>query len=353
MTLNWPMVARAGHRLLTRNPQSIFDLADRIEEIAPAETTYVSPAFYPDGALDKVIGLSPWRTWPFEMGLINGGANDNVATRAFTVNDATISGPFVYKGAAKYFPGYGRARLWDRSITKTIDIPEATLVSCFAGSGFFGPFLRDSLPQELLPGDEAKKIVIQAKTYGHGAGYRDLFDLPAPPLVQRARIGRLTFYEDFGQNENKRARYRVLYDRLRANLDKQDHGPPVGVYLKRGATGEARILTNEDALETYLAGLGFDIVEPARLDAKQIARRTLDAPIVISVEGSHISHVSYSMSETGSLLVLQPPDRFAMAYKEFADRVGIRFGFVVGTQSEGGFTVDVDELQRLMDRMTG
>ena len=352
MTLNWPMVVRAGHRLIARKSQLIFDLADRIEEISPAETSFASPAFYPDGALDKVTGLSPWRTWPFEMGLIDGGSNDNVATRAFTVNDATISGPFVYKGAAKYFPGYGPAKLWDRSITKTIDIPEATLVSCFGGSRFFGPFLKDSLPQELLPGDETKKIVIQTKSYGHEAGYRDLFDLPAPPLVQRARIGRLTFYEDFGQNKNKRARYRVLYDRLRANLDKQDHRPPVGVYLKRGATGEARVLTNEDALETYLAGLGFDIVEPALLEAKEIARRTLDAPIVISVEGSHISHVCYSMSETGSLLVLQPPDRFALAFKEFTDRVGIRFGFVVGTQAEGGFAVDIDELQRLMDRLT-
>lgn len=352
MTLNWPMVVRAGHRLIARKHHHVFDMAHQIDEIAPAVTTHIPPAFYPEGALERVTGLSPWRTWPFEMGLINGGPNENAATRAFTVNDATISGPFVYKGAAKYFPGYGKAKLWDRTGARTIDMPEATLVSCFAGSGFFGPFLTDSLPQELLPGDEAHKIVVQTKSYGHEAGYRDLFDLPAPPLVQRARIGRLTLYEDYGQNALRRARYRILRDRLRANLGQNDRRPPAGVYLKRGATGEARILTNESTLETYLAGLGFDIVEPARLEAEEIARRTLDAPIVISVEGSHISHVFYSMSETGSLLVLQPPDRFAMAYKEFTDRVGMRFGFVVGKQTEGGFAVDVEELQRLMDRLT-
>ena len=71
--------------------------------------------------------------------------------------------------------------------------------------------------------------------------------------------------------------------------------------------------------------------------------------MVISVEGSHISHVVYSMSRDGLLTVLQPPDRFAMAFKEFTDCIGLRFGFVVGDPTEGGFSVDLDTLRRFLD----
>lgn len=352
MSLNWPMLVRAGHRLITRKHRHIFEMAHRVDEISPAETTQIPAAIYPEGALEKVTGLSPWRTWDRELELINGGPDDHAATRAFTILDAVISGPYLYKGAAKHFAGYGTARLWDSSAGRSIALPEATLVSCISGSAFFGPFLKDSLPQELLAGEDAPKIALKTKDYGHEPGYRQLFGLPAPPLVQRARVARLTFFEDFGQTASRAARYRMLHDRLRANLDRKGHPVPAGVYLKRGATGETRILTNEHALEQHLAALGFDIVEPAVLDADEIARRTLDAPIVISVEGSHMAHVVYSMRANGTLLVLQPPDRFAMAFKEFTDRFDMGFAFVVGTQTEDGFAVDIDELQRLLDQLT-
>lgn len=350
MTINWPMLLRAAHQLTARNPGPLSDLAHETIEVAPEETAPTQPAIYPDGAMDKITGLSPWRSWPDENELITGAPRHHVATKAFVVDDVIISGPFVYKGAARYDPGYGEARLWQPSV-ETRKFDEAVLVSSYAGSRFFGPFLKDSLPQELLPDDGAQKIAMRTRPYDHEAGYRALFDLPAPPLVERARVRRLTYYQDFGQNAGKAARYQMLHDRLRANAQQGDRRSPVGVYLKRGQTGETRILANESALERCLADIGFDIIEPAHLEADEIARRTLDAPIVVSVEGSHISHVSYSMAPTGTLLVLQPPDRFAMAFKEFTDCVGIRFAFVVCDPAKDGFEVDIDGLRRFMDRL--
>jgi hypothetical protein len=38
-----------------------------------------------------------------------------------------------------------------------------------------------------------------------------------------------------------------------------------------------------------------------------------------------------------------------MAYKEYADRMKLPFGFIVGTPSSIGFTVDIDELRRTID----
>ncbi len=349
MRVNWPMLMRLGHRLTVKNPCHLRDLACETTTLSPEETTHVAPALYPKNAMDKVTGLSPWRHWSVETPLIEGGKATHAATKAHTVENVHISGPFVYKGASKYDAGYGDERLLQRKVGATQSIDRAVLVSCFGGSRFFGPFLKDSLTQELLPDDSASMIAMRTKTYDHEPGYRALFELPAPRTIERGHIRKLTFFDDFGQNAGKEVRYNTLKSRLRKNVIHDNHRPPVGVYLKRGMTGEARILTNEQAFEDHLQNLGFDIVEPAELPADEIARRTLDAPIAISVEGSHMSHVVYSMAPSGTLLVLQPPHRFAMAFKECTDRIGLRFAFFVGDPADGGFSVDLDEFQRFLD----
>ena len=60
----------------------------------------------------------------------------------------------------------------------------------------------------------------------------------------------------------------------------------------------------------------------------------------------------YSMADNGAFLVIQPPDRFAMPYKEFADRMGMRFGFVVAEPADGGFAADTDEILAMVDRLS-
>lgn len=351
IALNWPLIRRLGYRLLKGKGKAFLDHAESIEVIAQEEITEICPALHPDGALDHITGLSPWRSWDRETDLIRGGPDHHAPTRKIIMRDVWISGPAAYKRETKYCPGFGAERLRTAYPDGPRNLDNATLVSCFAGSLFFGPFLKDSLPQELLPESDARMITMRTKDYGHETGYRALFDLVAPPRVDRARIGRLTFFEDIGQNRHKAGRYDILRQRLRNALRGKEKAPQP-VYLKRGATGEKRLIQNEAALEACLAKNGFDIVEPARLSPAEIAERTLDAPLVISVEGSHISHVAYSMAKDGTLLVIQPPDRFAMAFKEFTDRNGIRFAFVVGRPDGDRFVVDIAELQHFLDRLS-
>ena len=321
-----------------------------MQELAPATRSAAPPAVFPEGALDAILGLSPWRNWEDEQALIHGAPRTHAATRAYLIEDVRLSSGFLYKKSGIADVGRGDRSLWGPGgVTALLD--EAHMVSCYAGSKFFGTFLIDSLPLEMLPPDGSHAIAVPTRAYHHEPGYRALFDLPAPPVVDQARIRRLTFYEDFGQNPGKVARYARLRARLLARLGDTPASPPRGVYLKRGASGERRILANEAALEDRLTRLGFDIVEPERLDADEIARRTLNAPVVVSVEGSHISHVIYTMARDGALIVLQPPDRFAMAYKETTDEIGIRFGFAVGAPAPDGFTVDPDTVDRLIGRM--
>ncbi len=124
-----------------------------------------------------------------------------------------------------------------------------------------------------------------------------------------------------------------------------------GVYLRRGIAGEPRVLVNEPELEVALRAVGFDILDPEQLSAREIAERSLDAAVVVAVEGSHLSHAIFSAADQATFLVIQPPDRFALAYKEFTDRMDMRFALVVADPVEGGFAVALDEVHRLLEQL--
>lgn len=322
--------------------------ASRVWELCPGETVTVPPAIYPDGALERIVAASPWEDAATLEDRIRGGPGTHGASRAYLIEDVDLSGAYLYRGAARSQPGHGRARPWRQGGAR-IGLEAAHLVSAWSGSLFFGPFLRDTLPLGLIPEAGAPAITMVGKTYAHAPGYRALVDLPCPPCPDAARIGRLTVYEDFAQNSFKAARYRTLRDRLRGNVT--DPARPPGVYLKRGATGEARMLTNEAEIEALLAGFGFDIVEPAKLEPAEIARRMTDTPLVISIEGSHLAHAIYTLADNGAFLVIQPPDRVALPYKEYADRMDMRFGLVVGHPAPGGFSADPGEIAAMVERL--
>jgi hypothetical protein len=73
--------------------------------------------------------------------------------------------------------------------------------------------------------------------------------------------------------------------------------------------------------------------------------------MVISCEGSHLSHAIYTMADDATLLVLQPPERFSLAFKAFTDRLDMRFAFVVGRPCPDGFEIDLDELSGFLDTL--
>lgn len=351
MSLNRAWCRWGLWRLLAGGTADMRSFATSVRDLHRAETVTILPAIYPQGAMDKVTGLSPWRNWDTERALLAGGAFEHAPTRAYLIENVDISGPRIYRRNGRGNIGYGADKKWNRHMPPHVHLDEAALVSCYAGSRFFGPFMKDTLPLELLPDDSQHPIALRTKAYGDEPGYRALFDLPPPPLVMRGHVRRLTLYDDFGQTGHKAARYQILRDRLTASLGSSG-GAGHLVYLKRGATGEARVLSNEAALERRLSALGFVTVEPAALDPQEVARLTHGSRLVVSVEGSHMSHTVYSMDPAGAFLVLQPPDRFALAFKEFCDRVGITFAFVVGEQTDQGFDVNLDELCMMIERLS-
>jgi capsular polysaccharide biosynthesis protein len=207
------------------------------------------------------------------------------------------------------------------------------------------------MPLSILDEDRSTHIAVVKKPYEHEAGYRELLGVPAVPVVEHARIGELTFFTDFAQNASKEARIR----KLRAHIRGQVKSPSTaarGIYIRRGMTGERRVMENEPEVERYLAGQGFTIIDPTSLSAREIAARSLDAKIVVGVEGSHLAHALYTMADGAAFLVLQPPNRFSLVHKEFADRLGMRYAFLVGDPSAAGFSIRLGDLEAMLDRLS-
>jgi hypothetical protein len=342
------MVKRGVRRLLARNFVDIRQLAVTETVLCPDETAQIPPAVFLPGALERIKTLSPWRNWDVENLEIHGGEVKHAATVAYTVKDVDVSGAFLYAGAAKIQPGYGRPSLFLRDVGKRRFLEQGNLVTSNSGSYFFGTLLLDDFPLSMIAADNPDNFAMVTRPYEHEAGYRKLLGLPQSPILGNARVRNLTMYIDYAQNSYKAARYRELRARLRGALSGRTRPCP-GVYIKRGATGEPRVLENEPAVTQFLADQGFEVIDPATSSAEEIAARSLDARIVVAIEGSHLSHAIYSAADDCAFLVLQPPDRFAMAYKELTDRLDMTFAFLVGDRSQQGFTIPLDDLKRMLE----
>ncbi len=349
MPVNIPMLRRGIHRLLAGRPVDIREVASRNWTLCPNEAALSPPAIHLPGAMDKIIALSPWRSQAVEQGLVQGGPSEHGASTGHLLEDVDLVGPCLYAGAAKSRPGFGAEPRVLRGLGPRQDLWDAHLITSNSGSHFFGTLMLDDFPLALLPEETDSCITMMSQPYEHEAGYRQLFGLPAANHVVRGRLRRLVIYTDFGQNSLKEKRYRRLRERLRKTLATNGASPAPGIYIRRGNTGERRILVNEGAIEQALNERGFRIIDFTCMDAETIARESLDARIVVGVEGSHLSHGIFTAHDEATFLVLQPPQRFAMAYKEYTDRMDMRFAFLVGDRHPEGFTVSIDELQRLLD----
>jgi capsular polysaccharide biosynthesis protein len=351
MRINAALLGRMVRRAVCRRAPDIRTLTSKNWTLCPAEEALTPPAIHLPGEVDRIQGLSPWRERNSELGLIAGGKVSHAASQAHLLENVELVGAWLYKGAAAAKPGYGKREWLLRDALPVQRLAETHLVTVSTGSHFFGCLMLDDYPLALLPDAGAHCTLMLTQVYPHDLPYRQMLGLLHDVPVERARIDKLILYTDFAQNSLKARRYETLRAKLHTNVQRSTL-PGAGVYLHRGRTGELRLLENEAQIERSLAKMGFDVIDPMALSVAEIARRTLDAPLVVAVEGSHLSHAIYSAAPDATFVVLQPPTRFAMAYKEYTDRVGMRFAFLVGEQAAGGFTVSPGHLQRLLDLVT-
>lgn len=346
------MIRRLCRRAL-RGRASYRDVADCQWVVCPGEETEIPPAVYLPGELDKVVGVPADTTRNHEMQRIHGGVRSHGATMAYALRDAEIRAGYVYKGAMKLKLTPSREPLWCRD---PVEWHSRLALGCtLTVNRYFGHWMTDGLVLKLLARTTAPPVTTERTRTTHQMQYADIFNIAAPP-VSRARVAELIVFDDVGQNACKRERYRVLRGALRAAMaeaggDGNGRGA-VGAMLLRGTTGQKRVLLNEQQLAARLARRGFAIIDPEAMAAREIARLMLDARIVIGVEGSQLGHGLFPLAEGGAIVSLQPPDRFNNVFKDYADAMGLRYAFAVGTPGPGGFHINPGELDRLLDLLS-
>jgi capsular polysaccharide biosynthesis protein len=339
---------------LERRGPRIEDVCFRREILCPAEDAETPPGICDPRDFERVTACEKATTMDEELARMRGGTRHHGATVLYELEDAALwDGWFSSKGW----------RSWNAlhpsdppqsSGGQPVQIDRAVCGSTFVGSFYFGHWLSDDLPLLLEAEGHGNPVITTARTpYTHEPGYLELLGLESRPLI-RAHFDRLIWIDNVAQNSRRAQQYRELRRRIR-----QQTAPTEGcrvegrrVMLHRGRSGVHRVLANEDELEATLAKRGFEIVDPARCTARQIAEACAGARIALCVEGSQLTHAFLAMADHAAIVAMIPPYRYINHYKDLTDCIGtMRYGSITGTAVEDGFRIDPDELLHLLDRV--
>lgn len=337
-----PINRRLRRILSFRHNPSYKEVSDKFWTLAPPPVKANNrPAIYLDNQLERVTAVPTNYQQEYER--VTGTWKEFRPTVAYLIKSAHLAEGFVYKGAMKT-PLLRKKENWILS-GDFERIDHGVLTSTFVSNVYFAHFIQDELPLILAGQKLGESITPVRKLYGHEPEYRDFFQLYSRG-IERAKFKELIMVDDISWNDDKVERYETLRSRLR---DRMPAANPPGAFFRRGTSGTARLLVNEPEVEEFLAQRGFVILDPQTESATDIMARSLGADIVAGVEGSQMAPGLLSVRDHGTVLTLQPPNRFNNLYKVPADGLEMAYSFVVGQPCEDGFRVDLEELGRTLD----
>jgi capsular polysaccharide biosynthesis protein len=333
---------------------SLMDVAARSWMISPAHLKFVRAPVISEQSLARLTAICDHRDIADERHRLTATKVQQGECRAYELRQAVLTNDCLYCGA--YVGRHGKdigSTVYPVGDAAGPHMAQASLACTYPGSNYFGTFIKDQLPLVLLAQQHGNPVQFSHKPYGHAASYLQLLEMSEPRTVISTKVDKLTVFDDYAQSTHKMARFESLRAITRSVLAQSTHSEPAVVYIKRPNDGAARGISNDAQLITELAAAGVAIIDPAGLSALEIASLIIGARIVISVEGSHLAHALLSMADHGSLIVLQPPDRFSMAYKDFTDAHDMSFAAIVGspTTSPCIFNIDISEVLHTIDIM--
>jgi hypothetical protein len=329
--------------------QRLQDICTRQWQLNPPETTTVQPAIYNPDDIAKITGVPPEAVLTLDH--LQGGPARHDGTTAYELRDVSFVNGWAYKGAFKH---QFRANSEPYLIPGKVDHSATGLVTVTGyGSKYFGHWMTEDVTRSLAAVDLGEPAVmlpldspfdLQRR---HRPDYLALLGID-PLTTVHAQFDRLVVLDDNAQNAYKRQRYQIMRDRL-ARLQPYHSGH--GVMLLRREHGVRRLMVNEVEIAAHLERQGFLVIDPIEMSVEEIVRHTLDAKVVVGVEGSQLIHGLFTLRQNGVIVALEPPDRFSWFYKAPADALGLRFAFIVGDATEGGFTIDSSELDSLLESL--
>jgi hypothetical protein len=343
--------ARLARRLIA-GPGSLESIAYETEILYPEETVAVPPAVFLPGQIERVRDDPEEEAWSSQQPASR-EIEDAIASKltsaptiAYHIRDCTIFDGSIYKDNYRYtlHPKTDKSIFATKpKITRACN--EGALASSYLGVRYFGHWLGDDCTRYILAEMFGTPVCMRRGFANHDGSYANWFDQKWDP-IDRSHVHNLTIFQDHGQNLSKRERYKLLRNKLRGFIAPICAGS--GIYLRRGSTGSQRSVINEGEIINSLCGYGIETVDISD-NIEHVVAKLMGAKIIISLEGSHLSHFIYSLPEDSALLVLEPFDRFRSMYRTWSACMGIRFGFVVGTGWDGGYYFSIDEILKTID----
>jgi hypothetical protein len=338
-----PLISRIRPRLGLTN--SVEQNHHRRWVIAAGTETRVPPAIFEEDDLARIVGVPVEDTIAGNVAQARGGLVQHRPTIAYELRNAVLSGGHLFTWRAFSPISMKPPPAWVQTPERRFE--EAALASTHYGQKYFGHWLYDDLPLTLAAESLATPVSVLEAPSPHQSQYLNFFKL-APTVVTSGFFSRLTVIDDIGQNEFKLRRAELLRNRAQSRFPSGGHRR---VMILRGSSGERKLLINEPEVAAALADRGFAVLDPYGLTATEIIEFCIDAECVVGVEGSQLVHGLCVMRPGGTLVSLQPPRRFCTVLKGCCDVRNICYAFQVGVESETDFTIDIDAIHRLLDRV--
>lgn len=271
----------------------------------------------------------------------------HLATRLMRFEDAWVLNGDLYVG-----PSWMRLRdappSW-RGLPEPAELDDALLVSSEYGLRYFGHWMHDDLPREMLALDQGSPALsVLVRPTAQQAAYAARLGLSSRAF-DHVRVRRLSVVDDRGQNRHRRERYRRLQQRALAG---DRPVPCTGIYVRRGTGGSARSLDNEAEVATLADRLGLRTLDPQTTPVRDFITLGAGAALVMGLEGSHLINALMWMQPGAHLLMLHPPQRFNLTCKDLADALRVQVGSHIGIRTgESSFRVEIDRVEALALRL--
>lgn len=324
-------------------------LSDSYDVIHPKERTCSPPAIHLDDEdIRRISSAAEFYPLDLEFSRMQGGTYEVPELRLYAVRDAIlIQGNLFLKG---YRLPYRRSRshiLYCGNIAKYED---AAIASTPLGNQFFGHWLLDDLTRCNALSDLGHKSFLVGNTLStHQQQYMELLCADGE-MHDNAAFGVLRVLQESPMQSFISTTLAAHRDRLRHGLI----GSPShrGVMMLRQATGRKRVLVNEREIADQLSQHGMAILDPMRASISEMREIIGNADFVIGVEGSHMTHAIPLLRRDSAFITIQPPFKFDNTCKPYCDALGIRYGFTVGQQCAGGFSVELSRVLKAIDKVT-